>query len=256
MKVLEWKYQKKEDYDQRWDLGESTLCYYGGREAREKARCAASGMIGTSGKQRMGVFLYPEGELPVWETNSSRFRYRVDGYVETQEGECLAVLRDQGRKRLAMLLGSIAVLVALCFLLFSMNGNKQPAELGIDLGAEKYKPEIEVSEEMDPTKIALPGYESLVMAAGSDKLYAALWNPEVNPCYFKFSLVLKESGEILYESGLVPPGEAVTEVTLNRKMEEGEYPVMVKMDTFSLEDKTQPLNGGSSETILEVRKEE
>lgn len=163
---------------------------------------------------------------------------------------------DQGRKRLIMLLCLIAILAAVFFLLFFRNGNKQPVELGIDPGAGKYNPEIEVPEEMDPTKIALPGYESLVMAAGSDKLYTALWNPEVNPCYFKFSLVLKESGEILYESGLVPPGEAVTEVTLSRKMEEGEYPVMVKMDSFSLEDKTQPLNGGSSETILEVRKEE
>ncbi|MCI6467562.1 MAG: hypothetical protein MSA90_19115 [Faecalicatena sp.] len=162
----------------------------------------------------------------------------------------------QGRKKLYILLCIIAVLAALCFLLFFINRNKQEAELGIDLGAGKYNPKIEVPEDMDPTKIALPGFEGLVMEAGSDKLYAALWNPETNPCYFKFSLVLKETGETLYESGLVPPGKAITEVTLIRQMEEGEYPVLVKMDTFSLEDGTQPLNGGSSETILEVRKKE
>lgn len=164
--------------------------------------------------------------------------------------------QHQSRRKLLILLCSIAVLAALCFLLFFINRDKQPAQLGIDPGAGKYNPEIEMPKDMDPTKIALPGFEGLVMEAGSDKLYAALWNPETNPCYFRFSLVLKETGETLYESELVPPGDAITEVTLVRKMEEGAYPVLVKMDTFSLEDKTQPLNGGSSETILEVRKEE
>lgn len=163
---------------------------------------------------------------------------------------------NPSRKKLYILLCLIAVLVVVCFQLFFIYGKKDPAELGIDLRAGKYKPEIEVPEDMDPTKIALPGFEGLVMTAGSDKLYAALWNPERNPCYFKFSLVLKENKEILYESGLVPPGEAITEVTLNRQMEEGKYNILIKMDTFSLEDRTQPLNGGSSETILEVRKEE
>lgn len=163
---------------------------------------------------------------------------------------------ERGRKKLYILLCIIAVLAALCFLLFFLNRDKQEAKLGIDPGAGKYNPEIGMPENMDPTKIALPGFEGLVMNAGSDKLYAALWNPETNPCYFKFSLELKETGEILYESGLVPPGKAITEETLTRKMDEGKYLVLVKMDTFSLEDDTQPLNGGSSETILEVRKEE
>ena len=36
---------------------------------------------------------------------------------------------------------------------------------------------------------------------------------------------LKDSGEVLYESELVPPGKAVPEIRLNRPLEAGTYPV-------------------------------
>ena len=88
------------------------------------------------------------------------------------------------------------------------------------------------------------------MEAGSDTVEVPLVNTEGNPCYMKFAVKLKDSGEVLYESVLVPPGKAVPEIRLNRPLEAGTYPVAVEISTFSLDDPEQPLNGAQMGTEI------
>jgi len=80
----------------------------------------------------------------------------------------------------------------------------------------------------------------------------ALLNPEGNPCYFTFELVLKDSGESLYQSKMVPPGQAITEITLARALPAGEYNATIKITTTSLEDGSA-MNGANVETVLNVK---
>ena len=88
--------------------------------------------------------------------------------------------------------------------------------------------------------IQIPGYPSVTMA---------LLNPEENPCYFKFEIVLKDTDETIYESQFVPPGKTITDVTLTRGLSEGEHPATIKISTVALDQKT-PLNGANVETVL------
>lgn len=97
-------------------------------------------------------------------------------------------------------------------------------------------------------RIRVPTYSAWTMEAGSDTVEVPLVNTEGNPCYMKFAVKLKDSGEVLYESGLVPPGKAVPEIRLNRPLEAGTYPVAVEISTFSLDDPEQPLNGAQMGT--------
>lgn len=61
-------------------------------------------------------------------------------------------------------------------------------------------------------------------------------NPEGNPCYFTFEIVLTETAETIYTSKMVEPGKAITEVELTRALEPGEYLAVLKITTASLED--------------------
>lgn len=100
--------------------------------------------------------------------------------------------------------------------------------------------------------IAIPGYPSIGLPAGTKDVQVALLNPEGNPCYFTFELVLKDTGESLYTSKMVPPGKAVTDIALARGLEAGDYSATIKITTSSLSDQS-PMNGANVETVLIVR---
>ena len=100
--------------------------------------------------------------------------------------------------------------------------------------------------------IKIPGYPSITLPADQETVNVALLNPEGNPCYFTFELVLKASGESLYKSKLVPPGQAITEITMSRALEAGEYEAVIKITTNSVEDGSA-MNGANVETVLIVK---
>ena len=99
--------------------------------------------------------------------------------------------------------------------------------------------------------IKIPGYPSIALPAGEREVSVSLVNPEGNPCYFTFELALKDTDEVLYTSRLVPPGQAVYEITLSRALEAGEYDAVLRISTTSLTDGSE-MNGANVETRLIV----
>lgn len=104
----------------------------------------------------------------------------------------------------------------------------------------------------EATGIKIPGYPSITLPADKKDVTVALLNPEGNPCYFTFKLVLKDSGETLYTSKMVPPGKAISKISLNRALPIGEYNATIQITTSSLEDGTA-MNGANVETVLIVK---
>ena len=107
-------------------------------------------------------------------------------------------------------------------------------------------------EDAPATGIQIPGYPSLTIPAGTADVTLALLNPEGNPCYFTFELVLNDTGEVLYTSKMVPPGQMISDVTLSRALEAGEYDATIRITTASLEDGSA-MNGANVETVLIVQ---
>ena len=156
-----------------------------------------------------------------------------------------------------------------------------------DTGGKADKPKKDYSNiEMNPN-IAIPGYGSLDFKAGKKKQSVNFYNPKENTCYFRISLVLKgddstgisnasgddeakemeepngtfateettgadEAEEVLWTSELIEPGEEVKSITLDKELESGDYPALLKYECFSLKDKTS-LNGSNVELIIKVR---
>ena len=100
--------------------------------------------------------------------------------------------------------------------------------------------------------IKIPGYPSITLPKDQQTVNVALLNPEGNPCYFTFELVLKDTGETLYTSKLVPPGKAITEITMSKPLSAGEYNATIKITTTSLDDGSA-MNGANVETVLIVK---
>ncbi len=108
----------------------------------------------------------------------------------------------------------------------------------------------EATEPKAPTPgIAIPGYPTIRIPADKKDVNLPLHNPEGNPCYFTFTLVLSETEEVLYESKQVPPGQGIAAVTLNRALPKGEHSAVIQIRTNSLTDGS-PMNGANMVTTL------
>ena len=98
-------------------------------------------------------------------------------------------------------------------------------------------------ENPTPGNIIMPGYSELRMHADTNVLKAIWINSEGNECYLRFTLKLSDTGETLYQSGLIAPGMAVEESLLSRSLSRGEYRVEILIEAFTLSDDPIPLNG-------------
>ena len=61
----------------------------------------------------------------------------------------------------------------------------------------------------------------------------------------------EESYEVLFTTGLIPPGQYCNQVTLTRALEPGEYNVILHVQPYRMSDKT-PTNNADTETVLIV----
>ncbi len=102
-------------------------------------------------------------------------------------------------------------------------------------------------------QIILPGYGDLLFPAGEKQVEIILPNPKSNPCYFRYTLMLEATGEILYQSPLIAPGKAVLEIELSRALSQGDYHLVIAIDSVSLADGRTPMNGGEHRVLLQVR---
>ena len=133
-------------------------------------------------------------------------------------------------------------------------GTSQNGKLDIDENAGNWNGQQlpDKTEDAPAVGIKIPGYPSITLPKDQKTVNVALLNPEGNPCYFTFELVLKDTGETLYQSKLVPPGKAITEITMSRALSAGEYNATIKITTTSLEDGSA-MNGANVETVLIVK---
>ena len=127
--------------------------------------------------------------------------------------------------------------------------SEKPA-IQLDENAGEYTGELPKEQNSgEAVGIKIPGYPSITIAKDAADVKMALLNPEGNPCYFKFEIALKDSGETLFESKYVKPGDCIYDVHLEKPLAEGEHPAVIKISTISLDGET-PLNGANVETVL------
>ena len=109
--------------------------------------------------------------------------------------------------------------------------------------------------------VAIPGWGSITLPAGVTEVATALKNPEANEGWYYLTFEMRlptvdeetgeESYEVLFTTGLIPPGQYCNQVTLTRALEPGEYNVILHVQPYRMSDKT-PTNNADTETLLIV----
>lgn len=112
-----------------------------------------------------------------------------------------------------------------------------------------YEPEFEeeqIREDADESvgkAIKIPGYTTIYVAAGTEQVSVDLENPEENEVYFEISFVLTDSGEEIYKSKYIAPGQHLYDITLNKPLEAGEYDMTIHYATYAQDEAYTPQNG-------------
>ncbi|MEZ3496308.1 MAG: hypothetical protein K1V97_01915 [Lachnospiraceae bacterium] len=92
------------------------------------------------------------------------------------------------------------------------------------------------TEKSTVPQIKIAGFSSWHVPVGqTENIPIALKNPEGNPCYFSFSIVLADTNETIYQSDMVPPGEAIRRISITKSLSSGTYPARILIRTNELE---------------------
>lgn len=190
------------------------------------------------------------------KTSESEATQKTEG-TDSRSAELIA----KALKRQRIIIGSLATVVAVGAVgtfgyINGWFGNHEPAQkvaADIDPNADDWDGSVPEAPKGNAKaeNIKLPGYPKIYLPAGQTEVEMTLGNPEGNPCFFEYTLVLKDTDEVLYESKQVPPGEAIAKATLNRALEAGEYPAVLQIKTANIATQ-EAMNGANMETVLVV----
>ena len=133
-------------------------------------------------------------------------------------------------------------------------GKEEPVvEAEIDENAEDYTGAQDTYQgEKHTDSIDIPGFDAITLKADETEQNVNFYNPGVNTCYFKMTLLLAD-GTILWESKLVEPDKAIYKISLNQSLEAGEYEdAVLKYECFAMDEEQTPLNGSEIRLTLKV----
>ncbi|MGM0282922.1 hypothetical protein IGJ01_000951 [Enterococcus sp. AZ089] len=254
------KYQKQRDYDKKFiDKNGNTWEYYSIKKMREiysknfKDKVKVIGEL-TNNEEKNVALLSDDTKEEKYhyigniQTNK-KFQRHI-GYVVCDNDEYVAINGTDWKKVGGILISVLAlVLLIVGGLQFRDNGPS------LDGGASDYESKLKRPANWDDSKIAIPGYDEIVAKKGEGAAYVALYNPEGNPVYFQFEVIMDDTEEVLLKTDLIEPGKAVKAIPISKELEEGEYNITLKISTYSIDDYKQKMNGGEVKTKLKVMDE-
>ena len=104
-------------------------------------------------------------------------------------------------------------------------------------------------------EISIPGRTVLELPVGVTEAEVSLHNPEDNADYYdlSFTLIIKETGETVFTTGLIPPGYQCSRVTLTEALEKGEYDAILRVQPYLKDEAHTPVNNAELSILLIVK---
>lgn len=103
--------------------------------------------------------------------------------------------------------------------------------------------------------VAIPGWGSITIPADTTDVSVDFYNPEANAgwYYMTFELSLSNTGEVLYKSDAVRPGDHIQHITLSRGLPAGTYDATLHVQPYTITDNPQPTNNADMNLKIIVR---
>lgn len=155
------------------------------------------------------------------------------------------------RKKITILI-LILVLAAAAAGIYWYTRPKEVTNYDAEFEEDQERPDSTDQEGSVADGIQIPGYKSITIPAGTKDVSVELMNPEENQVYFQISFYLPDTEETIYTSRMIKPGQHLYEITLDKEMAAGEYPLTVRYDTFSADEAMTPRNGAEVNCTLIV----
>lgn len=178
----------------------------------------------------------------------------VVGYIPCSDRTYVAIVQKNKKKWLIWLIAGVLLLGLLIGgLLWWRSSQQSKGKVWkVDSSASGYKSKYKRPANLDSSSIAIPGYQDFTIKKGSRDIKAVLFNPEGNPCFFKF-ILKDEAGKVLYESELVPPGSAIKNFKIKKAYDKvGEYKANLFFESHDLETPELQYNGSSMAVTIKV----
>ena len=183
-------------------------------------------------KEPIGVLSDNESDISyVYSTRSKTAA--IKGYIKLKdtENKYIAITSNSILPWLLILL-ALLLLILISILSFC---NKQHPESPIFRHNIEHNTGTNEEEENEAKGIQVRGFTTWSIPANTSKnLSIPLENPEGNPCYFSFEILLSDTGEVIYSSDMVPPGEKISRINITREFDAGDYPATIKIKTNEL----------------------
>ena len=161
-------------------------------------------------------------------------------------------LKIMNRKKKITILIVILVLAAAAAGIYWYTRPKVVTNYDAEFEEDQERPDSADQEGSVAEGIQIPGYKSITIPSGTKDVSVELMNPEENQVYFQISFYLPDTDETIYTSKMIKPGQHLYEITLEKEMAAGEYPLTVKYDTFSADEAMTPRNGAEVNCTLIV----
>lgn len=97
------------------------------------------------------------------------------------------------------------------------------------------------NQRADETAMTVNVYPEVTISSANNQGQMWVQNLPTNVYGQEAELILAETGELLYSSGMLEPGYQNTTVTLEKYLEKGDYPAQIKLAFYNL--KTKKLEG-------------
>ena len=244
-------YIQKKDYDKSYkDKNKFEWKYYSNKKMKElfsydyKKKIKVIGEVVDKEEYEQDSIVFNNHKLYIGNVGvNKKINRKVIGYIECGENEYVAIVRNNWLMLLIILLSTLFILSTIISI------NKGPK---LDSSAKDYVANIKRPADWDSTKIAIPGFNEIKAKYGEGAAYIALWNPMDNPVYFEYNVIMDKTGETILKTDLIPPGKAITKLPLKKNLKPGTYDITIKVNTYSLDDYTKPMNGGEVKTKLVI----
>ena len=142
----------------------------------------------------------------------------------------------------------VLLLVALIFAVFTLVNNTGDKSTGLKL-------QTDFGHKQKKTKapdIKIKGVTSISFDEATKTSYTKLANPKGNPCYFKFVMKIKETGQIIYESDYVKPGKTIESEVMTANLKKGIYEGVLEIQTRALKKPHAQMNGLNTSLSITV----